>query len=99
MYARTGEDTGQDLQGAAWVAGHSKTAKDVRLASVLLSCPTHPLANHAPTRQFETPQHAPKSLPKGKHAAEHNAAPAPLMMEHAWLRSATTKHWHQDTSK
>ena len=30
---------------------------------------------------------------------EHNAEPAPLMMEHARLRSATTRHWHQDTSK
>ena len=39
------------------------------------------------------------SLPKGKHAAEHNAEPAPLIVEHAWLRSATTRHWHQDTSK
>ena len=31
-------------------------------------------------------------LPKGKHAAKHNAEPAPLMMEHTSLRSATTRH-------
>ena len=63
------------------MASHSKTARDVRQACVLLSCPTHPLANHAPTRQVETPQHAPSHYRKGKHAAEHNAEPAPLMME------------------
>ena len=34
------------------------------------------------------------SLPKSKHAAEHNVEPAPLMVEHAWLRSATTRYWH-----
>ena len=99
MYARTGEKTGRDLQGGACVAGHGKTARDVRQACVLLSCPTHQLTNHAPTRQIETLQHAPSHYLMGKHAAEHTAEPAPLMMEHAWLRSATTSHWHQDTPK
>ena len=29
MYARTGESTGQDLQGVGWVAGQGKTARDM----------------------------------------------------------------------
>ena len=47
MYARTDEKTGQDLQEGAWVAGQGKTARDVRQACVLLSCPTHQLMNYA----------------------------------------------------
>ena len=31
--------------------------------------------------------------------AEHTAEPAHLMMEQAWLFSATTSHWHEDTSR
>ena len=58
--------------------------------------PTSPTGEPRPSSTGRDTAAYAKSLPKRKHAAEHNAEPAPLMMEHAWLRSATTRHWRQD---